>query len=429
MEARSTRDGVADASQPSHTDRIASARRALIDQLGDSREMRMRKVHLAGLLLKQRPADPETVREAEELLRFSIAEDAARGRWDHTAADAQRLLGFMYRGLSRFDEARAAFRRNYDWRPGNVEAADLLASLLERLGDPDGAQAVRTEHADLLSLAIENLVAWVPASTIPDAAGRYLDLLESTICNRIYGDVSHVSCLPAIFDARRRDVGRDLPTVAHSMIGSRRLHHLRQAVETVLTEGIPGDFLEAGVWRGGACILMRGVLAVHGVPDRRVFVADSFEGLPPPDPRYSKDAATLHLFEMRPELAVGLADVRANFALYDLLDDQVVFVPGWFKDTLPYLATDRLAILRLDGDLYSSTMDVLTALYDRVVPGGFVICDDYGVVVDAQRAVLDFRRARGITEPMFAIDGDGVFWRVGMSPETTVEPAVDAAGS
>jgi O-methyltransferase/8-demethyl-8-(2,3-dimethoxy-alpha-L-rhamnosyl)tetracenomycin-C 4'-O-methyltransferase len=239
----------------------------------------------------------------------------------------------------------------------------------------------------------------------------YLNLLEKTLCNWIYGDASHPSYGDTRFSPSRREVGRDLPVEAHSMIGLRRLMHLRWAAETVLAEGVGGDFIEAGVWRGGACVLMRGVLAAHGVRDRRVFVADSFAGLPPPDPRHAKDLATVHSFHGRPELAVGLEEVRNNFRSYELLDDQVVFVPGWFKDTLTCIPTMRLAILRIDGDLYASTMDTLEALYDKLSIGGFLICDDYGVVVDARRAILDFRMARGITTPMSAVDGDAIFWR------------------
>ena len=143
------------------------------------------------------------------------------------------------------------------------------------------------------------------------------------------------------------------------MIGSARLRNLRELTERTIADRIPGDYIETGVWRGGACILMRGVLAAHGVTDRKVIVADSFEGLPKPDAeKYPADKRDrLFAFE---ELAVSLDQVRANFETYDLLDEQVVFLKGFFKDTLPTLAANaRFALIRLDGDMYESTMDAL----------------------------------------------------------------------
>ena len=184
---------------------------------------------------------------------------------------------------------------------------------------------------------------------------------------------------------------------------------LRRACEDVIAERIPGDFIETGVWRGGACILMRAVLKAWNVTDRCVWVADSFEGLPPPTPdKYPADRGD-NSFEYR-ELAVSIEQVRENFAKYELLDAQVRFLKGWFKDTLPSAPIERLAILRLDGDLYESTMDALNALYHKVSPGGFIIVDDF-ILPKCRAAIADFRRARGISEDIIDIDGAGVYWR------------------
>ena len=111
------------------------------------------------------------------------------------------------------------------------------------------------------------------------------------------------------------------------------------------------------------------------------------------------------------EIALSLEEVQELFARYDLLDEQVGFLKGWFKDTLPTAPIERLALLRLDGDLYESTMDALTALYDRLSPGGFVIVDDYYALAACQQAVDEFRAARGADEPLERIDRDSVFWR------------------
>jgi O-methyltransferase len=206
-----------------------------------------------------------------------------------------------------------------------------------------------------------------------------------------------------------REVGADWPPRAHTMIGLRRLDNLQSCVETVLRERIPGDLIETGVWRGGACILMRGILRAYGVDDRAVWVADSFRGLPAADTdRYPADRGDrLHRIGF---LAVSRQTVAANFRAYDLFDDRVRFLEGWFADTLPQAPIDRLAVLRLDGDMYGSTMQVFTSLYDKVSPGGFVIVDDYSIP-QCRQAVDDFRAARGIAEPTQSIDPMSAFWR------------------
>jgi O-methyltransferase len=93
-----------------------------------------------------------------------------------------------------------------------------------------------------------------------------------------------------------------------------------------------------------------------------------------------------------------------------LLDDRVRFLPGWFKDTLPDAPIDRLALLRLDGDLYESTIQALEALYPRLSPGGFCIIDDY-IIKACRQAVADYRAKHGVSAEIIHIDGAGVFWR------------------
>jgi O-methyltransferase len=210
--------------------------------------------------------------------------------------------------------------------------------------------------------------------------------------------------------ALRRE-GRDWPRHARTMIGLERLAQFGRAVETVVREDIPGDVLEAGVWRGGASLLARTVLRALGDADRTVWLADSFAGLPPPNPeRFPADAGDEHWREGF--LRVSQAEVAAGFAEHGLLDDQVRFLPGWFQETLPAAPVERLAVLRLDGDMYESNWVALQALYDKVSPGGFVIIDDYGAVAGGRQAVDDFRAARGIHAPLERIDWTGCFWRV-----------------
>jgi O-methyltransferase len=211
-------------------------------------------------------------------------------------------------------------------------------------------------------------------------------------------------------DPTARAEGRDWPPTAETMIGSARLGHLLECCVRAVLDGIPGDFIETGVWRGGATILMRGVLAALGDPQRSVWVADSFEGLPPPDPVAHPADAGLDWSGVE-VLKVAAEQVRANFARYGLLDERVRFLEGWFADTLPDAPIEALSVLRLDGDLYGSTMDALVALEPKVSPGGFVIVDDYGGWRSCRAAVDDYRAAHGIDAPLQRVDWTGVWWR------------------
>lgn len=199
------------------------------------------------------------------------------------------------------------------------------------------------------------------------------------------------------------------PPDAETMIGTKRLLNLRYCVRTVIEDVVPGDFIETGVWRGGACIFMCGALKVYGDTSRTVWVADSFQGLPKPDPKYPADKEDgLWTFEA---LSVSLEKVKENFARYGMLDDRVKFLKGWFKDTLPMAPIEKLAILRLDGDMYESTMDALKSLYDKVSIGGFIIVDDYCSVKGCKTAVDEFRNERRISDAIVNIDGMGSYWR------------------
>jgi O-methyltransferase len=212
------------------------------------------------------------------------------------------------------------------------------------------------------------------------------------------------------FSKSKRDVGLDWPAEAETMIGMQRLTSLQHCVETVLAEDIPGDLIECGVWRGGACILMRAVLAAHGDTTRCVWLADSFAGLPRPDTANYQADKGLRLDLFSGILGVPEAEVKANFERYGLLDEQVRFLPGWFKDTLHDAPIDRIAVLRLDGDLYESTIQALDALYPRLSPGGFCIIDDYAIPA-CRQAVADYREKHGISAEITDIDRTGALWR------------------
>ncbi len=243
----------------------------------------------------------------------------------------------------------------------------------------------------------------------------YIDLLKRILTNTIYGDPNiSPGAATSEYSEELRQTGRDWPAVAHTMIGLKRLDNLQECVERVIADSIPGDLIETGVWRGGAAIFMRGLLKAHGDLERTVWVADSFEGLPRPDPEsYPADADDAHYAYS--ELAISLEEVKDNFRRYDLLDEQVRFVKGWFRDTLPTLSAEQFALIRLDGDMYESTIVALQALYPRLAAGGFVVVDDYGAIEGCRRAIEDYRDANGIFEPMLEADWTGVYWRKGVS--------------
>jgi len=156
------------------------------------------------------------------------------------------------------------------------------------------------------------------------------------------------------YDPQLREIGWDWPSRAESMIGLRRMDNIEHCVRTVLEDDVPGDLIEVGVWRGGACIFMKANLMAWGDTTRNVWVADSFQGLPKPDStKFPADAGDeLH---KRGGLSIGADQVRHNFERYGVLDERVKFLVAWFKDTLPTAPIKALAVMRLDGDMYEST--------------------------------------------------------------------------
>jgi hypothetical protein len=256
----------------------------------------------------------------------------------------------------------------------------------------------------------------------------YLDLLERAVTHTLYhppdkreapADVQEsfeqelerqgITDLGILNDVQRRNEGRDWPVYAQTMVGRKRIRNVRECVETVLADRVPGDLIEAGCWRGGTVIMMAGILKAYGVTDRTVWAADSFEGLPEPDEeRFPADRGDINY--TLDELKVSAEEVRGNLARYGLKSEKVELLEGWFRDTLPTVSDKRWALVRLDGDLYESTMDGLVNLYPQLSAGGFLIVDDFGWK-NCRQAVEDYRREHGITEPIERIDWVGAFWR------------------
>lgn len=275
---------------------------------------------------------------------------------------------------------------------------------------------------------------------------RYLELLKSALGDRLYpraedaevtlaelsraeglsAQVRQLLSLPAIPQEQRSLLERlsttdnetmarflrDNTPRAHTLVSRAALDNVEDCVATALAQGVTGDLMECGVWQGGVTILMRALLEAYADPDRQVWVADSFQGLPRPDPSVDVLDAALHTFlHAVGGLAVSLEAVQENFRRYDLLDERVRFLPGWFADTLPGAPIERLAVLRLDGDWYESTRTALECLYPRVSPGGFVIIDDYAELFGAQRAVDEYRKSHAIASPLIQVNDQVHYWR------------------
>jgi hypothetical protein len=262
----------------------------------------------------------------------------------------------------------------------------------------------------------------------------YLDLLKKCLMNTIYEDLPAPAYVIAEqlvhytqYSAERRLAGQDWPSKAHTLIGLHRLNNIQTLAVDVLDSAVEGDFIEAGVWRGGATIFMRGVLKAYGVHNRCVWVADSFCGFPKPEqvselsyssPGFkllqkesiSKTPSLLSSMELLQQ-GTQLDEVKTNFERYGLLDGQVKFIQGFFHDTLPSAPVDKIAILRADGDLYDSTFAILESLYPRVSSGGYVIIDDYYSFQECRLAVSEYLRTNNSQVDLVQIDNDAVFWQ------------------
>ena len=301
---------------------------------------------------------------------------------------------------------------------GSARDYDSAGSVSPQGGAAPPALGQRAEVASLLAV------------TQVDLADAYLDIVKKHLTRGSYrAPTKHIgdprwevySVLRRVInrfgldlvipiDRRALDEGQTYSAESETMIGLKRLDNIQHCVSDVLKNDVPGDLIETGVWRGGGTIFMRAVLSAYGETERKVWVADSFQGLPKPEPgRYPADRDD-RLWR-RTGLVVSLEEVKENFARYGLLDGQVEFLKGWFADTLPAAPIERLAVMRLDGDMYQSTMEALEALYPKLSVGGYVIIDDFGVIAGCRQAVTDFRAANAIVGELHHIDASGVYWQ------------------
>jgi len=250
---------------------------------------------------------------------------------------------------------------------------------------------------------------------------RRLEAFRDLICGKTLFDPSYrafTGTTPAKnvkpFDIVYSAVNtRGWPRQSVSMLSCAGIDNIRALLATVVDLEVDGDFFEAGVWRGGGSIFARLVLNELGATQRKVWVADSFAGLPPSSNIYDTDSwsAMRYLAVSKEAVQANFREFGLSFQIWDSAHAPVQFVKGFFNDSLPLLREDlRLSVLRADGDMYESTSDILYNLYPKVVVGGFVIIDDWAIG-NARKAVKDFWLTHGVAEQVIPVDKACAYFR------------------
>ncbi|MBI1984583.1 MAG: macrocin O-methyltransferase [Candidatus Wildermuthbacteria bacterium] len=205
----------------------------------------------------------------------------------------------------------------------------------------------------------------------------------------------------------------------YTMVEYKRLANACTVAEFLERNRIPGAFVECGVWKGGAIGLMAKV-ADKAKSGRKIWLFDSFEGLPEPT---KKDGATASTYAAHRdsgalrsiEKCVGpLEDVKQLFfSVLKLNPENIIIKKGWFQDVLPKekQSIGPIALLRLDADWYESTKCILDNLYDNVVSGGYVLIDDYGHWQGCKKAVDEFLATRKLQVQLIPVDYAGVYFK------------------
>lgn len=185
-----------------------------------------------------------------------------------------------------------------------------------------------------------------------------------------------------------------------------KLHGLVLGVRYVCEHGIKGDIVECGVWRGGSMQAIAYTLQEQGDTSRELHLYDTFEGMSEPtehDRRYDGSSAAELLATLDRDHSVwaiaDLPDVQKGMAETGYPAERIHYHVGKVEDTIPGegadAAPERISILRLDTDWYESTKHELDHLYDRLVPGGVLIIDDYGHWEGSRKATDDFLARTG----------------------------------
>ena len=218
-------------------------------------------------------------------------------------------------------------------------------------------------------------------------------------------------------EATTQDVTLINSIIPFTMTSSERLWSLINAVRHVVSNEIPGDFVECGVWRGGSVMAMAQELSNLGVTDRRIWLYDTFSGMTDPTAADVETGTGVLAADMLSTTAVadgdnvwcvaGLSDVQANVRSTGYPFENFTFIEGDVAQTLKSSFPATISLLRLDTDWYESTRMELEVLYPRLAVGGVCIFDDYGHWQGARKAVDEYFEKLGHRPYMHPIDYSG----------------------
>lgn len=234
----------------------------------------------------------------------------------------------------------------------------------------------------------------------------YIDLLKRTLTNYAYlgGNTppGQFRCVTH-YDLEVSKWKIDPLARPATLLTRAQLDLIEAAVAHVEREGVNGDFLEAGIWRGGVVAFLRGLIEAYDIADRRVIAADSFAGIP-----LNSRATGDPVDGWTDRWVASVDEVRGIIERFGLLDERVLFLVGFFEDSLRKLTNERFAVIRLDSDSYDSVDTSLEYLHPRVSPGGVVIIDDWHLP-GSRMAVLDYRARHDIRDELHVHDGNA-YW-------------------
>lgn len=212
-------------------------------------------------------------------------------------------------------------------------------------------------------------------------------------------------------DAEQAIISRVRP---YTMTSGAKLLALIDSIRYITRNRIPGDFVECGVWRGGSMMAAALVLLAESDTSRTLYLYDTFEGMSQPtavDRSLDGLSAASQLHSARRGTGVwceaSLEDVRANLASTGYPADKIVYVPGKVEETIPYVAPEQIALLRLDTDWYESTRHELEYLHPRLTVNGILLLDDYGHWLGARKAADEFFESNGHSPLLQRIDYSG----------------------
>ena len=201
----------------------------------------------------------------------------------------------------------------------------------------------------------------------------------------------------------------------YSGVSLARHYALYKAVEYIIKNNIPGDFVECGVAGGGSVMNIALALQKFGVTDRTIYLYDTFTGMTRPsslDHQLTNSSKeVLKKWQKRRHsthvdwLYFPLEQVKQNMALTNYPEERIVYVKGPVEETIPKLIPRSIALLRLDTDFYSSTKHELEHLYPLLTKQGVLLVDDYGVWAGSKKAVDEYFVDQSIL--LNRIDRDG----------------------